>query len=169
MIVEEVLEVLLGERLLGVDDVVQVGVHQLRDDVHVLPRPLALDGRQDVHQPQHVVVPKVAQDFDLAQQPLAVDDVLKRLGDLLDGDRLVGLDVAAGGDQAVGALAHGFPHGIVGRHLEAHAADVVALGAVCRRLVLLLLHLLVDHRLVRLVAGRHGWPGVAAMPQRRRQ
>ena len=36
-LVQEVLVVLVGERLLRVDDVVEVGVHQLGDDVHVLP------------------------------------------------------------------------------------------------------------------------------------
>jgi hypothetical protein len=36
-LVEEILEVLVGQRLLAVDDVVKIRVHQLRHNVHVLP------------------------------------------------------------------------------------------------------------------------------------
>lgn len=35
-LVQEVLEVIVAQRLIGADDLAQVGVHQIGDDVHVL-------------------------------------------------------------------------------------------------------------------------------------
>mmetsp|Transcript_42244 Transcript_42244/g.90136 ORF Transcript_42244/g.90136 Transcript_42244/m.90136 type:complete len:270 (+) Transcript_42244:701-1510(+) len=153
-LVEEVLEVLVGERLLRVDDVVQVGVHQLRDEVHVLPAVLATRRWQDVHQAKHVVVLEVAQDLNLAEEPFAVDGVLEGLGYLLDRHWLGSLDVAAGRDQPVCPLPHHLAHRILRRHFEVHAADIIALCAVRSHLELLLLHVLVRSRL--LPRGRTG-------------
>ena len=53
-LVEKVLEVLVGQRLLAVYDVVQVGIHQLRHNIHVLPVLLVPRGRQDIEQPEHL-------------------------------------------------------------------------------------------------------------------
>ena len=138
-LVQEVLVVLVGQGLLRVDDVVEVGVHQLGDDVHVLPLlRVRVRRREDVDEAEHVVVLEVLEDLDLAQQPLAVDDVLERLRDLLDRHRLRRLDVAARADEAVRALAHRLLDGVVRRRLELHAAHVVALEARLGHLVLLL-------------------------------
>eukprot|EP00964_Phaeocystis_antarctica_P103073 scaffold68367_cov36-Phaeocystis_antarctica.AAC.1 len=83
----------------------------------------------------------MAQDLDLAQQPLAVDRVLERLRDLLDRHLLPRVRVRAGAHQAVSALSDRLLHCKVWGDLETHAADVIALGPVLGELILLLLHL----------------------------
>ena len=74
----KVLDVVVGERLLRVDDVVQVGVEQLGHEVDVLP---VLDpasvGHHDVLEAQHVLVLEVLQQPHLPQHALAVDRVLE--------------------------------------------------------------------------------------------
>ena len=68
------------------DDVGEVGVHQLGDDVDVLPEQHVGRGRQhDVEQRENVLVPQVSQQAQLAQQALARHDVVERVGHLLDG------------------------------------------------------------------------------------
>ena len=85
-LVDEVLDVVVGERLLRVDDVVQVGVEQLGHEVDILP---VLDpasvGHHDVLEAKHVLVLEVLQQPHLPQHPLAVDRVLEGVADLLDG------------------------------------------------------------------------------------
>ena len=54
-LVDEVLDVLVAQLLPGVDHAVQVGLHQLRDDVDVLVAGARL-GPQDVHEADDVVV-----------------------------------------------------------------------------------------------------------------
>ena len=77
------------ERLRRCDDLVQVGVHELGDEVDVVEavercRP------QDVLDPYDVLMVEVPQDLDLSQRTLRVGQVLERLVDLLDGDLLAG-------------------------------------------------------------------------------
>ena len=85
-LVDKVLYVVVRELLLGVDDVVQVGVEQLGDEVHVLPvLNLPAVGHHDVLQAEHVLVLEVLEQPHLAKHPLAVDRILKGIADLLDG------------------------------------------------------------------------------------
>ncbi len=77
------------ERLRRCDDLVQVGVHELGDEVDVLE---AVERclPQDVLDPYDVLMVEVTQDLDLSQCTLRVCQVLERLVDLLDGDLLAG-------------------------------------------------------------------------------
>jgi len=61
-LVDKVLDVVVGERLLRVDNVVEVGVQQLGHQVHVLPiLDLASVGHHDVLEAEHVLVLEVLQ------------------------------------------------------------------------------------------------------------
>ena len=91
-LVDEVLAVVVREALVGADDLVEVGVHELVDHVDVLEL-LPGGRRQDVLERDHVLVGEVLKELDLPERPLGVHDVLKRLADLLDGDLLVCLHV----------------------------------------------------------------------------
>ena len=129
-LVDKVLDVVVGERLLRVDDVVQVGVEQLGHQVDVLPVLRLAGGRHhDVAQVEHVLVRKVLQQPDLAQDALAVDGVLERVGDLLDRHLVARLRVLRRADEAVRALAHALLHLVPLVDLERGALDhVLALG-----------------------------------------
>mmetsp|Transcript_39239 Transcript_39239/g.103439 ORF Transcript_39239/g.103439 Transcript_39239/m.103439 type:complete len:321 (-) Transcript_39239:246-1208(-) len=66
-LVNEVLDVVVGERLLGVDDVVQVSVHQLENKVNVLPLiNLARRRQHDVAQVEDVLMREVLQQLHFA-------------------------------------------------------------------------------------------------------
>ena len=66
-LVDEVLDVVVGERLLAVDDVVQVRVHQLEREVDVIPL-INRPGRRrhDVAQVEDVLVVEVLQQANLS-------------------------------------------------------------------------------------------------------
>jgi hypothetical protein len=68
----------------------------------------------------------VAQEGHLAQGAARVDQVLKRVGDLLDGHLLPGLVVLGGADHAVGAFAHRLDGDVLVVHQEVGAPELVA-------------------------------------------
>ena len=83
---------------------VQVGLHQLKDDVDVLE--VAGARRQhDVADLHDVRVAEQAQQLDLSQDACRVGDVVEHVVDLLDGDLGTRQGVDGGADDAVGALA----------------------------------------------------------------
>lgn len=97
--------VLSREVVVGLDDLVEVGLHELEDDVDVAE--LAARGREhDVLDLDDVRVAKEAEQLDLAEDAGSVGDVLEDIVDLLDGDALAGAGVDGGGDHAVAALAN---------------------------------------------------------------
>ncbi|WVZ69484.1 hypothetical protein U9M48_018260, partial [Paspalum notatum var. saurae] len=103
-LVEEELVVLGREVVVGLDDLVEVGLHELEDDVDVAE--LAARGREhDVLDLDDVRVAQQAEQLDLAEDAGGVGDVLEDVVDLLDGDALAGAGVDGGGDDAVAALA----------------------------------------------------------------
>ena len=96
-LVHEVLDVLERERLARVDDAVEVGLHQVGDDVHVEPVGRAQRRRrQDVDDVDHVLVIKLPQQLELTQHALRVGDVVERARDLLDRELRVGARARAG-------------------------------------------------------------------------
>jgi hypothetical protein len=104
-LVDEVLEVLVRKRLRGADDLVQVGVHELVHQVHVVE---ALPGGlHDVAHADDVVMAQVAQQLDLPQRATRVREVLERIADFLDGHLLPGHRVLCRAHHAVCALANG--------------------------------------------------------------
>jgi hypothetical protein len=97
--------VVLGrEVVVSLDDLVEVGFHELEDDVDVAE--LAARGREhDVPDLDDVRVAQEAEQLDLPEDAGGVGDVLEDVVDLLDGDALAGVGVDGGGYQAVAALA----------------------------------------------------------------
>lgn len=103
-LVEEELVVLGREVIVGLDDLVEVGLHELEDDVNVAE--LAARWREhDMLDLDDVRVAQEAEQLDLAEDAGGVRDVLEDVVDLLDGDVLAGEGVEGGGDHAVAALA----------------------------------------------------------------
>ena len=84
-LVDKVLDVIIGQLLLRVDDVVEIGVEELGHEVHVLP---VLDapaiGHHDVLEAQDILVLEVLQQAHLTQHSLTVDCVPEGVADLLD-------------------------------------------------------------------------------------
>ena len=77
-LVQEVLRVLLAERLRGAHDPVQVALHELRDDVHVLEVFGQRRHRADVDQADDVFMPaEVAQQLDFPQDALRIDEIFE--------------------------------------------------------------------------------------------
>ena len=106
-LVHKVLAVLVRERLRRADDLVQVCVHQLIHQVHVVE--LGQRGRaQHVVQRHDVVVAQVAQQLYLAQRASRVCCVLESVANLLDGHAFVAHRVGRAAHHAVGALAQRF-------------------------------------------------------------
>jgi hypothetical protein len=102
-LVDEVLDVVYAERLLRVDDPVQVSLHEVAHNVDIVEGCEA--GRaQDVHDVDDVVVAELAQQLDLSQDALGVYEVVKGVRHLLDGHLLLGLCVESADDHAVRAV-----------------------------------------------------------------
>ena len=79
---------LLGELLARVDDAVEVRLHQVRHDVHVVEVGPVARGDEEVRHADHVLVVHVPQQPDLAHDAPRVDEVRERVRDLLDRDEL---------------------------------------------------------------------------------
>mmetsp|Transcript_28317 Transcript_28317/g.83162 ORF Transcript_28317/g.83162 Transcript_28317/m.83162 type:complete len:375 (-) Transcript_28317:10-1134(-) len=120
-LVEEVLAVVVGERLRRRDDLVQVCVHELRDNVHILKH-VQRARPEDVLDLDHVLVSEVAQDLDLPQGALRVCQVVEGLGDLLDGHFLARPIVKRRAHDAIGAVAYGLDECVARVHVEPRAA-----------------------------------------------
>jgi hypothetical protein len=91
----EILDVVVAQALLGVDDAVQVRFHQVRDDVDVL-EVVQRRRLEDVLERDHVLVRKVPQQLDLAEDALGVDQIVERARHLLDRHLFTGLVVVGG-------------------------------------------------------------------------
>ena len=85
-LVEKVADVIIAKTL-GLQQFVQVGLHQTLDDVNILHRVLA-GGSQDVSDINDVFMIKSGQDLDLSQGSLTVGLVFKG-ADFLNGDLAV--------------------------------------------------------------------------------
>ena len=103
-LVQEELVVLGREVVVGLDYLVEVGLHELEDDVNVAE--LAARWREhDMLDPDDVRVAQEAEQLDLAEDAGGVGDVFEDVVNLLDGDVLASEGVEGGGDHAVAALA----------------------------------------------------------------
>mmetsp|Transcript_68291 Transcript_68291/g.213604 ORF Transcript_68291/g.213604 Transcript_68291/m.213604 type:complete len:378 (+) Transcript_68291:256-1389(+) len=117
-LVGEVLMVLVVQHLLGVDDLVEVRLHEVRDDVDVVK--IGVVWRVHVQDANDVVVLEVPQELDLAQDPLAVHEVAEGVRNLLHRQFLTLLRVRERADRAIGAGANLLDELQVGRDLELH-------------------------------------------------
>jgi hypothetical protein len=100
-LVEEVLDVLVREVVLRVDDLVQVGLHEVEHDVDVDER-LILRRRDEIAQADDILVLEVPEHLDLAQDALRVDQIVERVDDLLDRDLAVRDLIQRRADDTVG-------------------------------------------------------------------
>ncbi|KAM0859882.1 hypothetical protein ACQ4PT_046899 [Festuca glaucescens] len=105
-LVQEVLTVLLGEFLVRADDVVEVRVHELQRDVHVVE---GLRDRRRDHVPEgdDVFVVEVPEQLDLPERALRIHVVVERVRDLLYGHHLPRLEVHHRADDPVCAATDG--------------------------------------------------------------
>lgn len=117
-LVEEVADVLQSQGLRGVDDLVEVRLHQVQHHVDGAEVAVGPPRPQDVFDGDDVVVLEVLQDLQLAQSALRVGHHVERVRDLLDGHRLPGVPAPRGADDAVGSGADGFDDLVVVPHLE---------------------------------------------------
>lgn len=84
-LVDEILEVLIGEGLPRSDDPVHVGLHEVRDDVDVLEVGRVRGDRHDVGDGDDVLVAvEVPEQLDLPDDALGVHQVAEHVADLLD-------------------------------------------------------------------------------------
>ena len=110
-LVEEELVVLRREVVVGLDDLVQIRLHQLEDDVDVAELPRRRR-QHDVLDVDDVGVAQQAQQLDLAQDARRVRDVVEHVVDLLDRDPLARRVVDGRADDAVAALADDLADGV---------------------------------------------------------
>mmetsp|Transcript_30582 Transcript_30582/g.105689 ORF Transcript_30582/g.105689 Transcript_30582/m.105689 type:complete len:246 (+) Transcript_30582:597-1334(+) len=107
-LVEEVLVVLVRQRLPARDDSVQVALHEVGHDVDVGEVDGVRGDGDDVLDLNNVLVQaKVPEQLDLAQDALGVDEVAEHVGDLLDRHLFARGGVVGGAYDAVGPAADG--------------------------------------------------------------
>ena len=96
----EVLHMVVGQVLPGVDDSVHVSLHQICDDVDVFVA--SLGGWPGYFEKVNdVLVVEELQKLDLSDDTLGVDQVLECLGDLLNGDFDLALVVVGAADNTI--------------------------------------------------------------------
>lgn len=113
-LVEKELMVLRAEVVVGLDDLVEVGLHELEDNVDVTE--LAARRREhDVLDLDDVWMAQKAEQLDLAENAGGVGDMLEDVVDLFDGDALAGVGVDGRRHDAVAAFADHFADLVSGR------------------------------------------------------
>ena len=110
-LVDEVLHVVHRKLLLAVDDAMKVCLHEISHDVHIVVvlRTFHI-GRHHVDDLDDVVVTKMPQELDLAQDAFGINFVLKGFGYHLDGDIILRLGILSGDDNSVGTRSDGSNH-----------------------------------------------------------
>lgn len=83
-LIDQKLDVVVGQSL-SLDNVVQVGPHQVGDQVHVDKLVQGFAGRKDIQQANDVFMVHVLEHSQLSVRPLGVDGRLEGPGQLLDG------------------------------------------------------------------------------------
>lgn len=87
-LVQEELNVLVAEHLIGFNDLSQVGFHQVRHDVQLIEI-LQRTWLQNAFDREHVFVVEESHDFQLAQRPQRENLVLESLFDFFDGNQVL--------------------------------------------------------------------------------
>ena len=105
-LVEEVLVVLVRQGLPRGDDAIEVGLHQIGDDVHVLEVDRVRGHRHQIlHLHDVLVAAEVAQELDFPQDSFRVHQVAEDVRYLFDGYAPPGRRVVRGAHDAVGPAA----------------------------------------------------------------
>ena len=120
-LVQEVLDVVDRQRLRGVDDAVQVSLHEVLDDVYVVELLRPSGRRDDVQDADHVLVVEPLHQANLAQDPLRIDGIFEDTGNLLDRHLVARLLVLRTHHHPERTVTHGLDQGKPLRHLEMRA------------------------------------------------
>lgn len=129
-LVEEDLDVVSRQVLWRDDDLVQVALHELRDDVDLLEE-VQVGRLEDVERGQHILMLEETQHAQLPEDPLAGDERLEDVGHLLQGDPSAVTGVRHSPYNTEGAVADG--------SVWSHLAAVRRGGSCCLSMVGLLL------------------------------
>jgi hypothetical protein len=81
---------IVGKRLRRIDNLMQVGVHEFRDQIHILEA-LPVYGHHYILQTNNVLVAEVPKELQLAQHPQRLLSIAEDIVYLFDRDLLVGL------------------------------------------------------------------------------
>mmetsp|Transcript_26258 Transcript_26258/g.56914 ORF Transcript_26258/g.56914 Transcript_26258/m.56914 type:complete len:203 (-) Transcript_26258:791-1399(-) len=130
-LVQKVLDVIKGERLLRVDDPMKIGLHQLVANVDVVevfdvPR----KGRHHVGNTNNIFMMEVLEELDLTEDALGIDLVVEGAGDHLDGDLGLGRRVQCRNDDAVGTGTNDTDEGVLGIDREGLITSLEGVGVV---------------------------------------
>ena len=90
-LIDEELDVVVGQGLRRLDDTAQVRLHKLAYDVEVT-EPVPMQGLEDGLQVNDILVPQQPEEADFAQSPLCVHGMLEGVANLLDRHPLPLLD-----------------------------------------------------------------------------
>jgi hypothetical protein len=100
-LIHKVLYVVVRERLGALEDLVEVGVHQLAHYVDVLELLVPAGRPRQVQDVDDVLVLEVPEQAQLAKGALGVREVLEDVGYFLDGDLFADSGVAGGADDGI--------------------------------------------------------------------
>jgi len=100
----EVLQMIVSQVLSGVDNAVHIGFHQLSDNVDVLVIRL-LWWLGHIKHFDDVFVVKELKQANLSHDTFCINEILERLGHLLDGNFLVGDVIVGTADDTIGTVA----------------------------------------------------------------
>ena len=103
-LVDERLEVCVGERLARTDDGVQVGLHEFLVEVDLIERPTRMRYVHIVQACDILVPTEMAQQLDLAQSALGQDALGEDIGHLLDRNAFPRAAVRRSGNTPIGTL-----------------------------------------------------------------
>ena len=123
-LIQEVLHVLVAQRLLACYDGVQVAAHQLAHHVYVVEL-LEADGPHHAQYVHYVGVAEAAQQLHLAEGALGLHEVVERFGDLLNGHLLAAAHVQRAAHHSVRAVPDGTDQTVNALNVEPHAAHHV--------------------------------------------
>eukprot|EP00612_Vaucheria_litorea_P005097 CAMPEP_0171459654 /NCGR_PEP_ID=MMETSP0945-20130129/4849_1 /TAXON_ID=109269 /ORGANISM="Vaucheria litorea, Strain CCMP2940" /LENGTH=145 /DNA_ID=CAMNT_0011985711 /DNA_START=817 /DNA_END=1254 /DNA_ORIENTATION=+ len=123
-LVEEVLEMLVGEGLSAGNDAVHVALHEIRDDVDVTEVSGVMRQTHNIGDVDYVLVSiEVPQKLDFPQNSLRVGQIAEHIADLFDRDFSAFLCVVGRTNETVGTVSDGFEIFVTGIDVKCLAAN----------------------------------------------
>jgi len=105
-LIDKVLDVINRQRLFGVNDAMQIGFHQIGNNVNIIEIvQILVLGRHHIENTDNVLVMEMFHQFDLTENPLGIDFVIEGTRDHLDGHITVFLLIVSRNDNPVGTRA----------------------------------------------------------------
>lgn len=123
-LIDEVLCVFIREFLLGLEDLVEVCVHQLVHDVEI-SQISGVNWHHDIMNADDVFVFEVPEQLDFSDGSLGIREVEKDLGDFLDGSRFSRTQVFGRADHPIRSASDGSGEHVPVFHLKRGAPHVV--------------------------------------------